>query len=70
MPDQRKTTDESTERKRVQVNLDADLARKIGIIASSLDMSVPDYVNNRLQPIVDDELPRMMDGMGFTKKTE
>lgn len=44
--------------KRYQVLLDADLARKIGAIASALDVTVPDWVNNRLRPIVAQEFPK------------
>ena len=52
--------------KRHQVILDADLARMVGVIASALDMSVPDWVNSRLKPLAEKELPLAMDMMGLT----
>ncbi len=51
--------------KRHQVVLDPDLARKIGVIASALDMSIPDWVNNRLRPIADRELPAVLRELGL-----
>jgi len=51
--------------KRYQVILDPDLVKKIGIIASALDISIPDWVNNRLRPIVEKELPEALLTLGI-----
>lgn len=51
--------------KRHQVVLDPDLARMIGVIAAALDMSVPDWVNNRLRPIAQVELQVALKEMGL-----
>lgn len=47
------------------VQLDTDLHRKIGVIASWRGMSVPDYVNNMLLPIVAKEFPAAVEEMGL-----
>jgi antitoxin component of RelBE/YafQ-DinJ toxin-antitoxin module len=47
------------------VSIDDDLIRKVRVIASSLGMTVPDYVNHRLRPVVDEELPRVLRQLGF-----
>lgn len=49
-------TDDDGEAKRRQVYLDPDLYRKANFIASALDVSLPDYVNARLRPIILAEL--------------
>lgn len=51
--------------KRYSVTLDPGLTRKIGALAKLLDMSVPDYVNNRLPPLVEKELREVIDDMGL-----
>jgi len=53
------------EAKRKQVYIVDDLIRKVRVIASSLGMSVPDYVNHRLRPVVEEELPRVLRQLGF-----
>lgn len=53
------------EAKRKQVSIDDDLLRKVRVIASSLGMTVPDYVNHRLRPVVERELPEIMKQLGF-----
>jgi hypothetical protein len=57
--------DEPEDGKRRQVSIDDDLIRKVRVIASSLGMTVPDYVNHRLRPVVDEELPRVLRQLGF-----
>lgn len=51
--------------KRYSVTLDTDLTRKAGVIASALGISVPDYVNNRLRPIIEKELPKVLRTLGI-----
>lgn len=47
---------EADEDRRVQVSLDADLARKGRVVAGFLGVSLPDLVNARLRPIIETEL--------------
>jgi predicted HicB family RNase H-like nuclease len=54
--------------KRVQVNIDGDLARKARLIAAAMGLSLPDYVNNKLRPIIDEELPAILEQMGYERK--
>lgn len=61
---------EPPRRARRTVDLDPELARRIGVIASLLDISIPDYVNNRLRPIVDAELPEALRQMGLPRSQE
>jgi hypothetical protein len=39
--------------KRPQVLIDPEMYRKIGVVAAWLDVSIPDWVNNALAPLVD-----------------
>jgi predicted HicB family RNase H-like nuclease len=57
-------------KQRVQVSIDPGLARQIKLIAAALDMSLPDWVNNQLRPIVATELPKVLDNLGLAKNTE
>ncbi len=59
--------DEPEEEKRVQVSLDADLARKGRMVAGFLGISLPDLVNARLRPIIQRELEIAMEEMGLGK---
>jgi antitoxin component of RelBE/YafQ-DinJ toxin-antitoxin module len=52
------------EAKRVQVYIDPDLAKKARVIASALGVSLPDYVNNKLRPIIERELPITLRELG------
>lgn len=61
---------EAEDAKRVQVTLDPDIAQKARIIAAALGMTLPDWVNNRLRPVADVELPEVMAELGFTKPKE
>jgi len=54
--------------KRYQVLLDPDIARKVAVIAGALDLSIPDWVNNRLRPIVERELPSVLKELGLANE--
>lgn len=56
--------------KRYQVTLDPDLVRKIGVIASLGDTSIPDWVNNALRPLVEKELPRALKKLGASPEED
>lgn len=59
--------DAGAEAKRKQVTLDQDLFRKASVIASAMGISLPDYVNNRLRPIIESELPDVLRQLGVLK---
>lgn len=54
--------------RRRQVELDLDLSRKVAVVAAALDMTVPDWVNNRLRPIVERELPAALRELGLANE--
>ena len=56
-------TPEDAAGKRRQVYLDDDLYRKGGMIAAALGVTLPDWVNNKLRPIIEAELPGILEAM-------
>lgn len=42
------------------IRLDADLVQKARIIAVALKMSLPDYLEDRLRPLIEKELPKVL----------
>lgn len=64
----KQSSENEDRRKRRLVDLDDELARKLGVLASLTNQSVPDLVNNLLRPIVDQELPKAMAKLGFVPK--
>lgn len=52
------------------VRVAADLVRRINRIASHLDKSVPDYLNEILGPIVDRHEAKMLDDIARERKQQ
>lgn len=52
-------------RKRFPVDLERELARKIGVIASWREVTVPQYVNQLLAPLVEEEFQKVVQEMGY-----
>lgn len=53
--------------KRRQVNIDAELLRKAKAIAGDQDLTVPDYINNKLKIVIEEEFDSYMKAYGYTK---
>ena len=49
--------------KKFAVEIDDDLARKLRVVAGGLGVTVPDFVNNSLRPIVEARLPEVLTAM-------
>lgn len=47
------------------VGLEPELHAKIGMLAAAQHLSVPEYVDLRLRPIVEKELPEVLRRMGL-----
>lgn len=65
---QKKTEDAKPKKERRPVDLDLDLVPKIAMIAGALGMSVPAYVNARMQTVVEEEMPRVIAQMSRKDK--
>lgn len=54
---------EDVRQKRYTVTLENDLVRKVRVIAATIGMSVPEFVNDRLTSVVEQELPHALEAM-------
>jgi predicted HicB family RNase H-like nuclease len=54
--------------KRRQVTLDPTIAYKARLVAASQDLSVPDYINNKLRSIVEADFLAMAEELGYEPK--
>lgn len=50
-------------RETAPVRIEKELLRKIGVIAAALGKSVPEYVEERMQTVVDKEYPKIVKGL-------
>ena len=45
------------------VRLDKELLRRAGVIAAALGKTLPEYIEERLTPVVDKEMPKILKGL-------